>query len=57
LSAFARTTCPASTIARPSSSPASDSIHSILQRIRRSVNPPHSLRAPAPSSPGHGSRS
>jgi hypothetical protein len=43
LSAFARTTCPASTIARPSSSPASDrvpdSIHSILQRIRPSVNP------------------
>ena len=43
LSAFARTTCPASAIARPSSSPASDrvpdSIHSILQRIRPSVNP------------------
>ena len=50
LSALARPICPASTIARPSSSPASDhapdSIHSILQRIRRSVNPPHSLRAP-----------
>jgi hypothetical protein len=50
LSAFARTTCPALTIARPSSSPASDhapdSIQSILQRIRRSVNPPHTLRAP-----------
>jgi hypothetical protein len=44
LSALARTACPASTIVRPSSSPASDqvpdSIHSILQRIRPSVNPP-----------------
>ena len=41
LSALARTTCPASTIASPSSSPAApDSMHSILQRIRPSVNPP-----------------
>jgi hypothetical protein len=43
-SALARTYCPASMIASPSSSPASDhapdSIHSILQRIRPSVNPP-----------------
>ena len=62
LSALAPTTCPASTVARPSSSPAldraPDSIHSILQRIRPSVNPrtpsalpPHSLRAP-PRHPG-----
>jgi len=46
LSALARTTCPASVIADPSSSPACDhapdSIHSILQRIRPFVNPPHS---------------
>ena len=35
LSALARTTCPASTIASPSSSPAApDSMPSILQRIR-----------------------
>jgi hypothetical protein len=51
LSAFARTICPASTIASPSSSPASDhapySMYSILQRIRPSVNPP----LPSPSSP------
>jgi hypothetical protein len=55
LSALARTTCPASTVVRPSSSPASDhvpdSIHSILQRIRRSVNPlplsPSACRLPA----------
>jgi hypothetical protein len=47
LSALARTTCPASTIASPSSSPVPDSIDSILQRIRRSVNPPHSFRAPS----------
>ena len=50
LSALARTYCPASTIASPSSSPASDhapdSIHSILQRIRLFGKPPHSLRAP-----------
>jgi len=43
LSAFARTTCPASAIARPSSSPASDhapdSMPSILQLIRPSGNP------------------
>ena len=43
LSALARTCCPASTIARPSSSPVSDrvpdSMYSILQRIRPSVNP------------------
>ena len=43
LSALARTSCPASMIARPSSSPACDhapdSIHSILQRIRPFVNP------------------
>ena len=45
LSALARTTCPPSVIARPSSSPASDhapdSIHSILQLIRPFGNPPH----------------
>ena len=55
LSALAPTTCPTSTIARPSSSPAfdraPDSIHSILQRIRPYGNPPHSLRAP-PRHPG-----
>ena len=43
LSALARTYCPASMIAGPSSSPASDhapdSIHSILQRIRLFGNP------------------
>ena len=61
LSALARTPCPASMIASPSSSPACehvpDSIHSILQRIRSSVNPPAlpprpaSLRAPPPAAP------
>jgi hypothetical protein len=52
LSALARTTCPASMIASPSSSPACDhapdSIHPILQRIRPSVNPP---APPTPARP------
>jgi hypothetical protein len=51
LSALARTTCPASAIASPSSSPASDhapdSIHSILQRIRLFGNPRSKPRHPA----------
>jgi hypothetical protein len=50
LSALARTTCPASAIARPSSSPASDhapdSIPSILQRIRLFGNPRTKPRHP-----------
>jgi hypothetical protein len=62
LSAFARTSCPASTIARPSSSPVSDrvpdSIHSILQRIRPSVNPVLArnpvLAVPLRQAPGDG---
>ena len=55
LSAFARTYCPASMIASPSSSPACDhapdSIHPILQRIRPFVNPPAlPLHSPRPAS-------
>ena len=53
LSAFARTYCPASMIASPSSSPAPDhapdSTLSIMRLIRPSVNPPHSLRPALPS--------
>ena len=52
LSALARTPCPASGVARPSSSPASDhapdSIHSILQLIRPFGNP--SRPSPGPGS-------
>jgi hypothetical protein len=51
LSALAPTTCPASTIASPSSSPAfdraPDSIHSIVQRIRLFGNPRTKPRHPA----------
>jgi hypothetical protein len=51
LSALARTTCPASMIASPSSSPACDhapdSIHSIVQRIRLFGNPRSKPRHPA----------
>jgi hypothetical protein len=50
LSAFARTTCPASVTASPSSRPASDqapdSMLSILRLIRPSVNPPHPTTRP-----------
>jgi len=58
LSAFARTTCPASAIARPSSSPASDhapdSMPSILQLIRPSGNPP--LLSPPAGFHDHGQK-